>query len=41
MFTATKYLAQANLGSKSDIANFVKRTDFDDKIKMLLQIRMN
>ena len=26
-------LAQANLGSKSDIANFVKRTEFDDKLK--------
>ena len=24
-------LAQANLASKSDIANFVKKTDFDDK----------
>ena len=41
MFTASKCLAQANLGSKSDIANFVKKTDFDDKLKMLLQIRMN
>ena len=28
-------LAQANLGSKSDIANFVKKTDFDDKLKKL------
>ena len=26
-------LAQANLASKSDIANFVKKTDFDDKLK--------
>ena len=26
-------LAQANLSSKSDIANFVKRRDFDDKIE--------
>ena len=24
-------LAQVNLASKSDIANFVKKTDFDDK----------
>ena len=28
-------LAQANLASKSDIANFVKKTDFDDKLKNL------
>ena len=26
-------LALANLASKSDIANFVKKTDFDDKLK--------
>ena len=26
-------LAQANLTSKSDIANFIKKTDFDDKLK--------
>ena len=36
-------LAQANLTSKSDIANFIKKTDFDDKlknqIKVLLQIK--
>ena len=25
-------LAQAKLSSKSDIANFVKKTDFDDKL---------
>ena len=25
----------ANLGSKNDIANFVKKTDFDDKLKKL------
>ena len=25
--------AQANEGSKNDIANFVKKTDFDDKLK--------
>ena len=28
--TFTARLAQANFRSKSDIANFVKRTDFDD-----------
>ena len=28
-------LAQANLSSKSDIANFVKITDFDDKLKKI------
>ena len=28
-------LAQANLSSKSDVGNFVKKTDFDDKIKKL------
>ena len=28
-------LAQANLASKSDIANFLKKTDFDDKLKRL------
>ena len=37
----TARLAQANLASKNDIANFVKKTDFDDKLKMLLQIKMN
>ena len=26
-------LVQANLSSKSDIANFVKRTDLDDKVE--------
>ena len=26
-------LAQANLASKSDIVNFVKKTNFDDKLK--------
>ena len=31
----TARLAQANLASKSDIANFVKKTDFDDKQKNL------
>ena len=30
-FTAT--LKQANLASKNDIANFVKNTDFDNKLK--------
>ena len=28
-------LAQTNLASKSDIATFVKKTDFDDKLKQL------
>ena len=28
-------LAQANLASKKDIANFVKKIDFDDKLKNL------
>ena len=28
----TVILAKANLTSKSDIANFVKKTDFDDKL---------
>ena len=26
-------LVQANLASKNDTANFVKKTDFDDKLK--------
>ena len=30
-------LAQANLVSKSDIANFVTKTDLDDKLKILNQ----
>ena len=29
----TARLKQANLASKSDIANFVKDTDFDNKLK--------
>ena len=29
----TARLKQANLASKSDIANFLKKTDFDDKLK--------
>ena len=32
-FTAS--LAEANLGSKNDIANFVKETDFDNKLNNL------
>ena len=28
-------LTQANLASKTDIANFVKKTEFDDKLKNL------
>ena len=31
----TVRLAQANLANKSNIANFVKKTDFDDKLKIL------
>ena len=30
--TFTGRLAQANLANNSDIVNFVKRTDFDDKL---------
>ena len=26
---------QANLASRNDIANFIKKTDFDDKLKTL------
>ena len=42
----TARLAQTNLARKSDIANFVKRTDFDGKLKQklnkrLLQIKQN
>ena len=35
-FTAKRFAARskrANLGSKSDVANFVKETDFDNKLK--------
>ena len=28
-------LAQQNLANKSDIANVIKKTDFDDKLKSL------
>ena len=31
----TSRLAQTNLASKNDIVNFVKQTDFDDKLKTL------
>ena len=38
-------LGETNLANKSDIANFVKETDFNDKlknyIKMLFQIKQN
>ena len=39
----TARLARGNLASKSDIANFAKKTGFDDKPKteILLQIKMN
>ena len=30
-------LAQTNLANKKDIANFVKKTDFDNKLKSLLK----
>ena len=30
----TARLAQANLKSKNDIASFIKKTDFDDKLKI-------
>ena len=36
MLTAENFaarLAQANIASKSDIANFIKKTNFDDKLK--------
>ena len=33
--TFSARLAEVNLASKSDIANFVKNTDFDDKLKNL------
>ena len=34
-------LAQANLADKSDIANFVKETDLDEKLKKNKKIKMN
>ena len=40
----TARLAQANLESKDDIVNFVKKADFDHKvkkIKKLLQIKQS
>ena len=37
----TARLAQGNVASKSDIGNFAKKTNFDDKLKMLLRIKMN
>ena len=30
-------LAQLNLASKNDIANFVKKTDFDDKLNLMIK----
>ena len=33
--TFTVRLAQANLASKNDIANFVKKTHFDNKLKRI------
>ena len=37
----TARLKQANLPSKSDIANFVKKTDFDNKLKNLNKNELN
>ena len=38
-------IAEANLASKNDIANFVKKTDFDDKLKSfnknILQVKQS
>ena len=34
-------LKQANLARKSDIANFVKKTDFDNNLKDQIKIKMN
>ena len=34
-------LKRANLASKTDIANFVKKTDLDNQLKILNQITMN
>ena len=34
-------LAQANLAKKSNIANFVRKTGFDDKLKKFLEIKQN
>ena len=33
----TTRLAEANIASKIDIANFVKRTDFDNQLKAVKQ----
>ena len=34
-------LKWADLASKSDITNFVNKTDFDNKLKILHQIKIN
>ena len=34
-------LKQADLASKNYIANFVKKTDFDNQLKILHQIKIN
>ena len=34
-------LAQENLASKNDIANFVKKTDFDEKLKYFNKNELN
>ena len=37
----TARLKQANLASKNDIANFVKKTDFDEKLKYFNKNELN
>ena len=32
-------LAQANLANKNDISNFVKKTNFDDKLKNVISTK--
>ena len=34
-------IKQENLASKNDITNFVKKADFDNKLKNITQIKMN
>ena len=34
-------LKQANLAAKNDFADFVKKTDFDNKLKKLIQIKQS
>ena len=37
----TARLKEANLVSKNDIANFVQKTDFDEKLKTVTSNRIN